>query len=609
MWVHDTNSRFLALIRNAVLFLFLFLAGFLVLSGRPTADEFLLAPVLDGYYVDQPTVPLFADTESRFVNYFKGARAIVKLGWDAWPNALTFQMGSGTLVNYFGPIATILQGLIFACLWIWSLSLLIRKLVPHQTRWHQIQGTSVFVLGAMAAMSVANFHTTRTPFGLYPFLGIRFGLYVIHALFLVALVVQTISLENQRADLKRRTMTLYLWTVTFVGFVSLWYVFYLLVFVVIRGVIQLLCRRSVVQYAELLVVTAASTLVFYEGLGGVRNRTVAKSAGFAEVVRNYFGDVILNTESRLFSQELWSTVVGRHSLVAWMFGVVAMLSIPPWRRADGALLKTLTYTSCAAILVLPPLFALQEFVTYEAWWHRSTPIMLSSISFMIFGAWFARLTIQRHAQRTSGLFVGLAIAGLIALCASPITDSASSINRFRKSWDSGNILALGFPVENNADYNVINAFRMGPYRKASWDVQTRMLQSIPTSIIKGEARGLRDDVTDLRMCQTEVEFKSSPFDTELGGEVEYKLELSHDVELMPVKKISVLDKKGPRWADVSLNSTLIGTASVPGRIRVTHVASDCTRLEPIEQLALRFTSDIRKSRSMPMEDYVMKGVG
>lgn len=593
----------------AATFGFVVLAIFFMVSGRPTADEFLLAPIIDGYYVDQPNLPLFNETDSRFVSYFKGARAIVHLGWDAWPNALTFQMGSGTLVNYVGPLGTVIQGIVFALLWVASLSVLVRKMSTHHSRWREFQSISMIALGLVGAMSVANFNTTRVPFGLYPFLGIRFGLYLVHALILVALVIQTLSVERRETGQWAGARSLYLWTVAFAGFVSLWYVFYLAVFLFLRGVTQLIRRRSAIQHVLQLTVALVAVFAFYEGLGGVRTRTVARSAGATEVVRNFLHDVVQNSSSRLYSLELWSTVVGWHSLVAALMGFVTVLGSPNKVSPDRDFVRALVPVSLGAVAVLPMLFVFQEYVTYEAWWHRSTPVVLSSISFLILGAWLAEFISPKMSLQKRGLFVGGTVAALISFCTLPLANSVSSINRFRASWDAGNVLGLGSPVENNADYNVINAFRVSPYRHANWDVQTRMLASIPIAMSPTQENLVSDSADSPASCFADVELKSSPFDTELGGEVDYRIVLSDALKQASTEVIGVVDDLGTKWENPKINLTLTGRVSVPGKIRVMFFGLDCNGVAPIAQLALRFTSQTQNSKSLRIDEYVLRGLG
>ena len=607
--VEELRQRSIAVIRTAMTFGFVVLAAFFVVSSRPTADEYLLAPVIDGYYVDQPKLPLFKDANSRFVDYFKGARAIVHLGWDAWPNALTFQMGSGTLVNYVGPLGTVLQGMVYVLVWVACLRLLARKLSSHRSRWYELQSTAMIALGVVGSMSVANFNTTRVPFGLYPFLGIRFGLYVVHALILVALVVQTLSVERQESNQCARTRSLYLWTAAFVGFVSLWYVVYLVVFLTLRGLTRLVRKQSATQYAAQLTVSVASAFVFYEGLGGVKGRTAARSTGISGIVRNFVHDVVLNSSSRLYSQELWSTVIGWHSVVAAMIGFVTVLSIPDRESTDCDYARPLVRISLCGIALLPLLFVFQEYVTYEAWWHRSTPIVLSSISFIILGARVANFATPKLSFQRQGLFIGLVTTALVSLCILPLANSVSSINRFRASWDAGNILGLGSPVENNADYNVINAFRVSPYRHTNWDVQTRMLASIPLSISPTQENLVSDSADSPVSCFTDVELKSSPFDTELGGEVDYRIVLSDALEQASMQVIGVVDDLGTRWENLKTNLSLVGRVSVPGKIRVMFFGLDCNGAVPIAQIALRFTSQIQNSKSLRIDEYVLRGLG
>ena len=57
--------------------------GFLICLGRPSADEYLLGPILNGFYIDSPNGTLFNPSSNLIIRYFQGTKAFVALGWIA----------------------------------------------------------------------------------------------------------------------------------------------------------------------------------------------------------------------------------------------------------------------------------------------------------------------------------------------------------------------------------------------------------------------------------------------------------------------------------------------------------------------------------------------
>lgn len=582
---------------------------FLILSSRPTADEYLLAPILRGYYVDQPQTPLFQPSSNFPLSYIQGANAVVRLGWDAWLNALTFQMGSSALTNYFGPLSTIFQALLFASAVLIGSYLISTYITTN--REHKSFVYCFLVIGLLLAVPAANFNTPRVNFGLYTFLGIRFGLYLVHAVVLVAMITFLLKSEASENKNKRHYISIILTVALFCGFVSLWYVLYLLLFVFVRLSLSLVRRKITSLHLTIITTILVSTYFWTNGLKGSRGRTSAADTPIFTIVQNFFKDVVLNYESRLYKVELWNTVFGVHALIAFLIGSLMVLVAHNSISLNLKNLKAITMSMLVSVTVLPMIYAFQEYVTYEAWWHRTTPIVLSIFAFLFLGIWIAAVV---HAKLLKGLRIAISVAVLVALfglATAPAVNGIQSVHNFRSDWDAGNILALGSPLENNADYNVINAFRLSPYINKNWDVQERMMSAVPLSVqwFDENNRVIENRAKQLSQVFS-VSTNQSVFDTELGGSISYRIGVTDLSGLGGY--VSLRDLHGVTTHRIEPGigrlTELTGELAQPGSVSLLNpgrLSSDLLNLK-ILKIELGFSGAIREERGIQVGQFVKK---
>jgi hypothetical protein len=571
------------------------IATFLVLCSRPTADEYLLAPVFSGYYVDQPTEMLFTPSENVLIRYFQGANAIVRLGWDGWPNAATFQMGSGVLTNLLGGFATVIQGAVFLLITAFLLRYLSKFLLASPAKVYPFVG--VFGLVLIVGMSVGNFHTPRANFSLFPFMGIRFGLYLVHA---VAFVVLISALERSGRFRSKPNSGELVAIILFCGFASLWYVAYLILYMAVRAIVGAVSRQATLRYVTVLAVIASSTFVFHAGLAGARGRTSAQDQGLLRTFSRFVQDVVLNLNSRLYGTEIWSVILGWHFWTSLFAGVIAGIGFADKTfRKDN--LRRLAISLSSVTIALPMVFLFQEYLTYEAWWHRTTPIIISSITALTLGL-CCGVGLSKKFESVKTLFCTVALISATAVLLPGLYRDIAAANKFRDQWDKGNILGIGSPVENNADYNVINAFRLHPYRHPRWDVQKRMMDTVPMEISYFNREGLSvssDEVAG--WSKVEVSFKNSPFDVEIGGLLSYELTTGFGVSAPLTVQVS--DANGQRDIDVSEKDLIVvsGQVTIPGRLTLWVV--DQTNQGPFggpAQVAIGFRDSAATGKSLVM---------
>jgi len=212
--------------------------SFLIFNSRPSADEYLGAPVLYGFYVDAPDRKLFEVSNNILIDYLNGIHAIVSLGWDSYGNAGTFQMIPAVLTNYFGPISSTVLGLVVHAV-IVLVTLWIATQLLESTS-DRLLFTSVFIIGLFVGVILGDYQTAR-PFGIFPLTGIRFSSYLIQPLMLLLLVF-LLTKEIVIGHVNRKKLGLVI--ILFPMFVSLWTTMYLLLLVPIVFAMSVLAKKN-----------------------------------------------------------------------------------------------------------------------------------------------------------------------------------------------------------------------------------------------------------------------------------------------------------------------------------------------------------------------------
>lgn len=586
------------------------LLSFFVVSGRPTADEYLLGPILHGYYVDQPQTPLFEPSTSTIINYLSGAASIVRLGWDGWPNAMFFQMGPSIMLNELGPTVSIIQGLVFSAITWWCCGVTVSALSSRRS--FSDLRIPLLISAIIGAMSVGNFNTPRVPFGLYPFLGIRFGLYLVHALMFVSYLTWVLVREDDKS--KRTTRVAVTGLILVVGLVSLWYTVLLGFFLLGRLLWLALLRRSIKRSLLLVVVLPIATLIFHDGLKGARGRTAAEDSSIISVVNSFLENVVFNHNSRVFSSELWSTIYGLPAVVGLVAGILCYVTSPNRERWTMPHVKKVAVSGLIASPMIPVIFVFQEFISYEAWWHRTTPITLSAIIFFFAGIWIGSLASPTGKEKESLRLMMAAILSvtfLVTASGEEVRRSVSSIAQFRTNWDRGNIFGIGSPVENDADYNVLNILRISPYVPDNWDVQGRITARIPTLVTFFSPSGVPIPASDLvgsAVAEIVLETTESVFDNEIGGFLRYRLSLS--LESKSSRDVIVRDSQGSRTAQTGSDGTIEinGLLNQPGRVVVSFVHSGERPIDPFRSYELKvgLSGSIRERFRLDESDLELK---
>jgi hypothetical protein len=132
------------------------------------------------------------------------------------------------------------------------------------------------------------------------------------------------------------------------------------------------------------------------------------------------------------------------------------------------------------VILLPILFSFLEFMTYKAWWHNTTPSTFLFLTFLFIGSRISFL-LRNHIFKLSRIIVLIVVLIYAALVPTYIR-SINLLSTYSNSWDSGNLLSIGFPIENKSEYMVKNILKIRPHNLQNLDKLNLMSSTITYKI-------------------------------------------------------------------------------------------------------------------------------
>jgi hypothetical protein len=458
------------------------------LQSRPSADEYLAGPVFNGFYVDRTDGFLFEPSSNLFVRYLQGTKAIYQLGWDGLLNAATLQMGASLLINYFGPLATIVQSMVFASVfWLFLYVLNSRILLLRGTRLHA--GILITLSAFLAAFAFADFNTFRLNFGFFPFTGIRFGIYAFSTWLLVLLIfyfeLQLQSKTKTKTKTKTKNMRFFFSVVFFAGFASLWFVMFWFMYLFISFFTCLMFRvhqRSQYKQIHLKVVTVAflSMMINHNLSSVLLNRTALNSSDLDNSLIGSLRDTLLGNYRRMFNWELWNLSFGFQLFIGIGVGIFISIFFRLSKEQVSLITPRIIINILVTLSIFPILFYMQEQLTYEAWWHRTPLIALSLTSGLLIGVFFATgPPLDQPFVRLP--FIAL-ITSLLVIGLPKLAENFNELTSYRQRWDNGDPFGIDSPLANNEVYNQVNLLKIKPYRPPNWKPSIDVLTHVSVDL-------------------------------------------------------------------------------------------------------------------------------
>jgi hypothetical protein len=444
--------------------------AFTSMYGRPSADEYLLGAVSTGYLPERPDVPLFQPSGNFVRDYLAGTISFVRLGWDSYLNAAVFQMLPAVGVRYLGPVATQAQGLFNSAVLV--LLLYVIAAVGLRLKSMRISGVALALVGLVGTFTVSNFGTYLPGFGLFPFTGVRYSLYLLFSLSLVSLIVWSCRVLTDGA---RRFVWLLTGSVGFSALVSQWFVMYWVVALFITLVLvtvmpSLRSMRNATGLAAAFVASGASAALANDFFRGLLGRTAVGANSGSGFVDGVFAPAL----DRSFREETLSLVFGPSLVAGAIVGCALYLLCGGCQRRPHPSTRLLTFVLVVLTLMLPLIFSIQEAMTYEAHWHRTMPICISFLAWMT-ASYFAFSTVRSRplwfsSRGAAILAISCLLAGAIwtVSVADRVTSSFRVLQAFSMAWDAGDPLGRGSPIENVYDWNVRDLQRVEANPGSDW---------------------------------------------------------------------------------------------------------------------------------------------
>lgn len=500
--------------------------AFLVFNSRLTADEYLLAPVLKGFYADAPERKLFEATNNIFIDYLQGVNAIAFLGWDAFGNAATFQMIPAVLANYFGPFASIFLAVVVHLVIVLVALAFAMQLVNSNP--NRIIFMSVFVLSLFIAVTAGSFQT-ELPFGIFPLTGIRFSSYLIQPLMLLLLIFFVVK-DIVTGGVNRKRLSFVF--VVFPMFVSLWTTMYLLLLVPIAVVatklISVIRVGALTHWARLYCLVLgiaafnASFVLFPTVEAG---RTVTETAESPNALTEYAVATLLSEKAGTYFLGVGQTILSDHSGIGLLAGLFLALLL----RKKLALTET-SYVYILSlstfILALPFVFTFQELITYPAFWHKTAPITYSFVLWFFLGLLVGKkLLLKFDKPMMVAGFMSLTLLASVAFIEithlrERVLSAGQALVAFRTNWDAGDPFAVGTSLENLQQSTILNFMQLAPYRHPFWFPSSEILRDVnlvfdlPPSQVEGSVGN-----------QLKIRANSAYYSKELGDKISIEFEV------------------------------------------------------------------------------------
>ena len=480
MKVTHFHSSKRMLLLGFLLVAFMSAVTFLVKSSRPTADEYLLAPLLHGFYIDAgtPDQLLFRPENNVFFNFFSAVFAAFRLGWDSPLNFAFFQMIPATLLNFIGKSSTSIL-----CVVYFSIAFLAVKssiAINFSGKREKITVNLMILLGLMLSIVITDFGSEKEYFGIYSLTGIRFGLYWLQPLLAFCAFMYLLRTgDEKRSNFGKKLLLFFLVP----AFCSLWTSVFWIILISLYLLLSLVETKQSGNALEFRIITkqvrglAISVVTTLIGMFYILKPTVNAGRFIGEkgqildrIEQN--GSNFLDGFLRIipfWNVSFWQVTFSSPVIVGFIIGImVSRLRIIQVSRNFSVRFsrgKKFSFPLASSVLLATMLiynftFHFMEFFTYPAWWHRSSPSAIGYFGGLVLGVEIGP-KLLKHFRRAG--FLAILSISLFATYKIPyVVASMRSLEAFAVNWDRGDLLGNGSPVQNNAEYICVEIAQISP---------------------------------------------------------------------------------------------------------------------------------------------------
>jgi hypothetical protein len=444
----------------------------IVFNSRPSADEFLLAAFINGYYVDalSPEGMIFEPTGKLFYDYFSATKAAFLLGWDSPLNFTLYNYIPALLLNKFGSISSSIvalysQSILLFCLYILS------KLFTNDLK-SRFKVVIILLTSFYLFLITANYGPEKEFFGIFALTGIRFSTYWLQPIITITCLAFVITKISNKLTITKKSYLIFILLPNIVTFWSSSYWVTMLIILLILIKINGLKEYSTYLIRGIILSTTIIVLNLYPVLNPTVNATrlsIENANSFTESIKLFIFRIIAYAEA--FSiRQVMSNVLTVSLVIAFVAGILISIVVTKsnsillksGRKEDNVTKHLVQRSTFLSLFALPFVFSFQEFMSYPAWWHKTTPY-----TFIFFGVLFFGFNptkkLELYFYKVKQLFVLLFII-ILLLTSHVVLNSLRVLNNFSESWDSGNYLSIGSPLENRSKYMYDNILRVYPYK-------------------------------------------------------------------------------------------------------------------------------------------------
>jgi hypothetical protein len=462
----------------------------LISHSRPSADEFLLAALVNGYYVDYPTTDgvVFEQSGNFFIDAFSAVKSAVRMGWDSPLNFIIFNFTPALLLNIIGPVSTSIFSLLSQVLLVFCFF----KITKFYTDIKSLRVKILFLIIGMFYISIitSNYGSDKTDFGVFALSGIRFSLYWIHPIITVLCFFLVVKKTVSNDVLKRRDLLVFILLPNLVSFwsISYWIVLLFILYLLTRKIVSSGSKKYLAK--GICISTLFTVINLYPNLNPSVNAnrlTIEKSNTSFELIQAGI-EQILKFFLHASNYDTFHMLLSGPTLLGCLSGIfiVALcknqlvISDKNFSYFNSAINKYFVKSMAFSVILLPILFSFLEFMTYKAWWHNTTPSTFLFLTFLFIGSRISFL-LRNHIFKISRTIVLIIVLIYAALVPTSIR-SINLLSTYSNSWDLGNLLSIGFPIENKSEYMVKNILKIGPHNLQNLDKLNLMSSTITYKI-------------------------------------------------------------------------------------------------------------------------------
>jgi hypothetical protein len=419
-------------------------------------------------------------------------------------------MISATIFNYFGPIAYSGLSLFYSFVAIVMIYSAVSTFTKDGSSRRLV---SALVLGALYTTLIFARFPGKDEFGVFTATGIRFGLYWLHPTITISLFIFIINklMEREKLDLKYYLLFLLVPNIVSVWSISAWIVLLLvssIYFTFLKKSKEIGLTLFKGLSISLLSSVPLSLQILEPTVRAGRFAGEIQDLSWSLELKNY----VFNLPSTYFN--FWSL----QSLTPILLGALLGLAFQPSTIQKSKLrhspkrdelLHSVGVLLMANVLITPIYFNLLEAFSYRAYWHLTTPNTFFFFSSLVFAA--SCLQRQQKSKKRAVIkkFAIFTLTFLAFSNSNNFQNSLKTVYNFKNSWDAGNVLGIGFPIENKSTYNVQEILKISPYNFPHVDLKKLMIDTITFTTSVNETRN---------SMFVSVQVSDSVFIEELDGE-------------------------------------------------------------------------------------------